>query len=77
MCGDLRFEEDTSQPVSALMTARNLVTALVGTTLEEAAEILHPNKIEKLPIVASDGVLKGVLTVKDIQYKVDDQTRTR
>jgi IMP dehydrogenase len=68
---DLRFEEDTSQPVSALMTARNLVTAPVGTTLEEAAEILHRNKIEKLPIVDSDGVLKGLITVKDIQKKIE------
>ncbi len=48
---DLRFETDTSQPVSALMTSRNLVTAPVGTTLEEAEAILHRNKIEKLPVV--------------------------
>ena len=48
---DLRFETDTAQPVSALMTARNLVTAPVGTTLEEAEAILHRNKIEKLPVV--------------------------
>ena len=68
---DLRFEEDTSQQVSALMTARNLVTAPVGTTLEEAAEILHRNKIEKLPIVDADGVLKGLITVKDIQKKIE------
>jgi IMP dehydrogenase len=54
---DLRFEQDTSQPVSALMTARNLVTAPVGTTLEEAREILHRHKIEKLPIVDADGIL--------------------
>jgi IMP dehydrogenase len=68
---DLRFEEDTAQPVSALMTARNLVTAPVGTTLEEAAEILHRNKIEKLPIVDAGGVLKGLITVKDIQKKIE------
>jgi IMP dehydrogenase len=74
---DLRFEEDVSQPVSALMTARNLVTAPVGTTLEEAAEILHRNKIEKLPIVDSDGVLKGLITVKDIQKKIEYPNATK
>ena len=52
---DLRFETDVEQPVSALMTARNLVTAPVGTTLEQAEEILHRNKIEKLPVVDGDG----------------------
>ena len=52
---DLRFENDVDQLVSALMTARNLVTAPVGTTLAEAEEILHRNKIEKLPVVDADG----------------------
>ena len=81
---DLRFETDTSQPVSALMTARNLVTAPVGTTLEEAEEILHRNKIEKLPVVDADGRLKGLITVKDISKSIkypdatkDDQGRLR
>ena len=54
---DLRFENDVDQPVSALMTSRNLVTAPVGTTLAEAEEILHRNKIEKLPVVDADGRL--------------------
>ncbi len=67
---DLRFETDTSQPVSALMTARNLVTAPVGTTLEEAEAILHRNKIEKLPVVDADGRLKGLITVKDISKRI-------
>jgi IMP dehydrogenase len=67
---DLRFETDTSQPVSALMTSRNLVTVPVGTTLEEAEAILHRNKIEKLPVVDADGQLKGLITVKDISKKV-------
>ncbi len=67
---DLRFETDTSQPVSALMTSRNLVTAPVGTTLEEAEAILHRNKIEKLPVVDADGRLKGLITVKDISKKI-------
>src|SRR5918992_3627410 len=56
---DLRFESNVSQPVSALMTSRNLVTAPVGTTLDEASEILHRNKIEKLPVVDAEGRLKG------------------
>src|ERR671935_3054257 len=64
---DLRFEDDVEQPVSALMTSRNLVTAPVGTTLEEAEEILHRHKVEKLPVVDADGRLRGLITVKDIQ----------
>jgi IMP dehydrogenase len=67
---DLRFENDTTQSVSALMTSRNLVTAPVGTTLGEAEEILHRNKIEKLPVVDADGRLKGLITVKDIQKRI-------
>jgi IMP dehydrogenase len=68
---DLRFENDVDQPVSALMTLRNLVTAPVGTTLAEAEEILHRNKIEKLPVVDADGRLRGLITVKDIQKKIE------
>src|SRR5262245_18787606 len=67
---DLRFETVVDQPVSALMTSRDLVTAPVGTTLEEAQEILHRNKIEKLPVVDADGVLRGLITVKDIQKNI-------
>src|SRR6476619_5530190 len=67
---DLRFEDDVTQPVSALMTARDLVTAPVGTTLAEAEAILHRYKVEKLPVVDSDGRLKGLITVKDIQKKL-------
>jgi IMP dehydrogenase len=81
---DLRFETETSQSVSALMTSRNLVTAPVGTTLEEAEAILHRNKIEKLPVVDADGRLKGLITVKDISKRIkypdatkDDQGRLR
>src|SRR6516165_1656168 len=81
---DLRFENDVEQPVSALMTSRNLVTAPVGTTLAEAEEILHRNKIEKLPVVDTEGRLRGLITVKDIQKKIqfpdatkDDQGRLR
>ena len=67
---DLRFETDLSLAVSALMTDRNLVTAPVGTTLDEASEILHRNKIEKLPVVDSDGRLRGLITVKDISKRI-------
>jgi IMP dehydrogenase len=59
------------------MTARNLVTAPVGTTLAEAEEILHRNKIEKLPVVDSDGRLKGLITVKDIQKKIQHPNATK
>ncbi len=68
---DLRFETDTAQPVSALMTDRNLVTAPVGTTLDEAERILHRNKVEKLPVVDADGRLKGLITVKDISKRIE------
>ena len=74
---DLRFEHDASQPVSALMTSRNLVTAPVGTTLQEAERILGRNKIEKLPVVDPDGVLKGLITVKDIQKKLQYPRATK
>src|SRR6266567_3047294 len=74
---DLRFEDDVEQPVSALMTARNLVTAPVGTTLAEAEEILHRNKIEKLPVVDADGRLRGLITVKDIQKKIEFPEATK
>jgi IMP dehydrogenase len=74
---DLRFETDTSQPVSALMTSRGLVTAPVGTTLREAEQILGRNKIEKLPVVDADGVLKGLITVKDIQKKLQFPNATK
>jgi IMP dehydrogenase len=74
---DLRFEDDVAQPVSALMTARNLVTAPVGTTLAEAEEILHRHKIEKLPVVDADGKLRGLITVKDIQKKIQYPQATK
>ena len=62
---------NVDQPVSALMTSRDLVTAPVGTTLEEAEEILHRTKIEKLPVVDADGRLRGLITVKDIQKRIE------
>src|ERR671937_506114 len=74
---DLRFAPDVTQPVSALMTARDLVTAPVGTTLREAEEILHRHKIEKLPVVDADGKLRGLITVKDIQKRIQFPNATK
>ena len=74
---DLRFESNLRQPVSALMTVRNLVTAPVGTELDEANEILHRNKIEKLPVVDADGRLKGLITVKDIRKRIEFPLATK
>lgn len=67
---DLRFVEDDKQPVSALMTSRNLVTAPVGTTLEDAKRLLHAHRIEKLPIVDEASRLRGLITVKDIEKRI-------
>jgi IMP dehydrogenase len=67
---DVRFVTDMSIPIRQLMTpAENLVTAPVGTTLEDAVHILQEHRIEKLPLVDDDGVLKGLITVKDIMKK--------
>ena len=74
---DLRFERDTRQPVSALMTSRGLVTAPAGTTLDEANEILHRHKIEKLPVVDADGRLRGLITVKDIRKRKEFPLSTK
>jgi IMP dehydrogenase len=74
---DLRFAPDASQPVSALMTSRDLVTAPVGTTLHEAESMLHRHKIEKLPVVDRDGVLRGLITVKDIQKRIEFPKATK
>jgi len=67
---DLRFETRTHLPVSDLMTKDELVTVPVGTTLEQAREILHTHKIEKLLVVDADFNLKGLITVKDIQKQI-------
>jgi len=64
---DLRFETDTNRPIADIMTRENLITVPVGTTLDEAREILHRHKIEKLLVVDRDYRLKGLITVKDIQ----------
>lgn len=64
---DLRFEKDFSKPVGKVMTKENLITAPVGTTLEQAKEILQRYKVEKLPIVDKDFNLRGLITIKDIE----------
>ena len=68
---DLRFEKTYDRPITDLMTTKNLVTAPVGTTLEQAKEILQKNKIEKLPVVDQHNTLVGLITYKDIM-KVQD-----
>src|SRR5512142_1951800 len=64
---DLRFETNVDRPIADIMTSEHLVTVPVGTTLDQAREILHRHKIEKLLVVDHDFRLKGLITVKDIQ----------
>jgi len=68
---DLRFVTDMRMKVREVMTSENLVTVPEGTTLEESAEILHKHRIEKLLVVNGGGELRGLITVKDIQKKLD------
>lgn len=63
---DIRFETDFDRPISQAMTSENLVTAPVGTTLEQAQVILQKHRIEKLPIVDEEGKLQGLITIKDL-----------
>ncbi len=81
---DLRFETRYDLPISEVMTKDDLITVPVGTTLEEAEKILHKHRVEKLLVVDDQFVLKGLITVKDIQKKLkypnaakDDQGRLR
>ena len=67
---DLRFQTDRSLKVSQVMTHKNLVTAPIGTTIEEAKEILQKNRIEKLPVVNDNFELYGLITIKDIEKKI-------
>ncbi|MFP3907145.1 MAG: IMP dehydrogenase [Acidimicrobiales bacterium] len=67
---DLRFNDRDDIPVTDLMTGEGLVTAPVGTTLEDAMSILAKHRIEKLPIVDEHGKLSGLITVKDIQKRI-------
>lgn len=68
---DLRFIEDFSIKISDVMTSEKLVTAPVGTTLEQAEKILQQYKIEKLPLVDDEGILKGLITIKDIEKVIE------
>ncbi|SFP93894.1 IMP dehydrogenase [Caldicoprobacter faecalis] len=67
---DIRFETDFSKRIREVMTSENLITAPEGTTLEQAKEILRKYKIEKLPIVDEKGMLKGLITIKDIEKAI-------
>lgn len=81
---DLLFEDDNTRPVSEVMTAEGLVTAPVGTTLKRARDILRRHRVEKLPLVDARGILRGLITTKDIikrlefpNASVDDRRRLR
>ena len=66
----MRFETDNSKKISEIMTKDNLITAKVGTSLKEAKDILQKNKIEKLPLVDENFILKGLITIKDIEKSI-------
>jgi len=68
---DLRFEDDMSRNVTELMTSEGLITVPVGTTLEQAREVLKRHKVEKLLVVDDDGRLRGLITIKDINKAVE------
>ncbi|WP_404406559.1 IMP dehydrogenase [Jeotgalibacillus malaysiensis] len=68
---DLRFIQDYSMKIDDVMTKEDLVTASVGTTLDEAEKILQQYKIEKLPLVDDNGILKGLITIKDIEKVIE------
>ncbi len=74
---DLRFETDYSQTVADIMTVKGLVTGPEGTTLEQAQVLLAKHRIEKLPIVDDAGILRGLITVKDIEKKVQYPNATK
>jgi len=66
---DLRFEKDFNKKVKEDMTKAPLITAKKGTTIDEAEELFHTNKIEKIPLVDEDGRLAGLITIKDIKKR--------
>ena len=74
---DLRFETDPRRPIREVMTAEGLVTTREGTTLEEAQEILGRHRIEKLPVVDAEGHITGLITVKDINKKIQYPNATK
>ncbi|MGE4399058.1 MAG: IMP dehydrogenase [Campylobacterales bacterium] len=68
---DMRFENDPKRKIGEIMTKMPLVSAKVGVSLDEAAKILHKHKIEKLPIVNDENVLKGLITIKDVKKRIE------
>ena len=76
---DMAFlsEEDFKQPISAVMTKENLITAPVGTTLQEAKELLKKHKVEKLPLIDENGNLGGLITIKDIEKSIQYPNSSR
>lgn len=74
---DLRFIRHNSQSIADVMTKEGLITAPQGTTLDEASDILHRHKVEKLPVVDENGILTGLITVKDIQKKIQYPNATK
>jgi IMP dehydrogenase len=74
---DLRFEDDASKRIDEVMTSEGLMTAPVGTTLHEAEELFRRFKVEKLPVVDGDGTLRGLITIKDLQKRIDFPDATK
>jgi len=68
---DLRFADDDSASIRDVMTSKDLVTAPVGTSLDEAKRLLHEHRIEKLPVIDENGKLKGLITFKDMKKELD------
>ncbi|SFV70240.1 Inosine-5'-monophosphate dehydrogenase [hydrothermal vent metagenome] len=68
---DMRFEKDMSKRTDEVMTKMPLITASKGISLDDAADIMHKNKIEKLPIIDDEGFLKGLVTIKDIKKRIE------
>ena len=74
---DLRFEKDNSKKLSEVMTSKNLITAKAGTSMSQAEEILQTHKIEKLPVVDSNGILIGLITFRDINKHSEKPTSNK
>jgi len=74
---DLRFEDDFTRPISEIMTTEGLMTAPVGTTLDEAEQLFRRTKVEKLPVVDADGMLRGLITIKDLRKRIDFPDATK
>ncbi|MCX6076830.1 MAG: IMP dehydrogenase [Campylobacterales bacterium] len=68
---DMRFEKDMRKSAEEVMTKMPLITARKGISLDDAADIMHKNKIEKLPIIDDEGFLKGLVTIKDIRKRIE------